>query len=103
MSKSVVDALIEARGLIEIGWIKGWARRVVNGGACYCALGAIGETDTTLDDYRGALDFVYAALPVGYTSIARFNDYHTTTKADVLALYDRAIKAAKADAGVGAA
>jgi hypothetical protein len=35
------------------------------------------------------------ALPAPWTSIPAYSDYHATTKADVLALFDRAIERAK--------
>jgi sugar phosphate isomerase/epimerase len=66
-----------------------------------CALGAI-ETargvpklprrNTTII-MGDAVDALERALPAGYRSVPVFNDDPHTTKADVLALFDRAIAA----------
>lgn len=85
----VVQALKEGRRKIEKGWIKG-AIMTKNG---YCATGAIMENGWEL--MGEAMRFLYANLPPrARGSIAVYNDDPRTTKADILTLYDRAIKLA---------
>jgi hypothetical protein len=94
---SVVDDLIAARALIENpeNWIKGENFRLVDGRACYCMDGALqavgvgvdGDAWWALNDHLG-----------GYTHLGLiwFNDAAATTHSDVMALFDRAIDAARA-------
>ena len=95
----MTQALIKARELLAdpTHWTKQTNAKDAHGNqvcvrdpkaSCWCSLGAL--------DYAGAefedTELVYAALP-GWAenSIAEFNDADTTTHADVLALFDRAI------------
>jgi hypothetical protein len=85
---NTLEILIAARVEIEKGWCK-HALEDINGNCC--ALGA-------LDRVRGlgteAGKGVRRALPPEYDrSIVAFNNDPTTTQADVLALFDRAINA----------
>ena len=45
-----------------------------------------------------ALDALQRALPGDWESVQSFNDYHETTHADMLAVYDRAIEATEREA-----
>lgn len=107
--------LIEARALVEKGWYQGsWTSTAEgrwNGNSlgllrspaatCFCALGAVGQVCTdyeTLDllgRYSTAPEVkaLRDALPADAWTycVDEYNDAETTTKADILALFDRAI------------
>jgi hypothetical protein len=96
----VLDVLIAARAEVEKGWCKGHLVNDDTGDVC--AMGAV---------YRAAGDdFVTAPVPDSVLAMADrtrriledalngrhvpfFNDASSTTKADVVALFDRAIAA----------
>jgi hypothetical protein len=92
---TTLDVLVAARAEIEKGWCRG-AAVDVHGNVC--ALGAI---DVALGGSRSSFKSlatrawdrmdVLHALSGG--AIGEFNDRPDTTKADVLALFDRAIAA----------
>ncbi len=105
-AQSVLDVLRAAREKIATPerWTKGAAARDVNGGkvdaasplaVCWCANGAIyskpspylrpGLRDSATENLR-------MLLPIGFY-VSTFNDAPTTTHADILALFDRAIAA----------
>jgi len=74
--------------------------------ACsWCALGAIAAHGLHVFDQDaleiGAADWLRRVLPSPYGSVARFNDDPAITHADVMALYDAAIKLAEAEADRG--
>lgn len=91
--RSVVEVLVEARGLIadESRWTTGMAS---NGP--YCAMGALyaarGEAVAAPIIHMPAYKVLKAALGGG--EVGRFNDSHS--HAEVLALFDRAIGAERA-------
>ena len=103
MSTEIAAVLRDAKALIDTPekWIKGHSRKVVNGVTCHCADGAVWSL-THLDP----LDLNYfpavRALSVAATGRAIadghvwFNDRQSTTHADVMALFDRAIAAEEA-------
>lgn len=95
--------LHRARELVRRGWTQGvFARDVQDGGVeptakgavSYCAGGAI---CSVVGHYGpcSPLEYLAAALPTPcmpiYESLAIYNDASTTTQADILACYDRAI------------
>jgi hypothetical protein len=96
-----LDVLIRARAEVEKGWCQDVA---VDSGGNVCALGAL-ETAVGVEKYarvyatrydgiRGARGALTNALPADRPpSVPLFNDTPETTKADVLALFDRAINA----------
>jgi hypothetical protein len=99
---TVRDDLIAARALIDTPekWVRGHYERQ----GCYCALGAArkalyGTTDWRPgEDWRGDDNHVTTALrrelsEEWHGSVDDFNDDPSTTHADVLALFDRAIAA----------
>ena len=93
MSAASAEKLRRAKSLIDTPdkWIKGDRVRVVNNQRCYCAVGAL--------EMAGArFRPLVRALPGGSYTIVDFNDAPTTTHADVMALFDRAIAAEEADA-----
>lgn len=65
---------------------------------CFCALGAVGAV---LGNERGArahgqaTDMLAPALPGGRYAVALYNDEASTTHADVLRMFNRAIKKAE--------
>ena len=101
---SALDMLREGRERVARGWTQGTYARDRDGRKAYawapeacawCALGAMrvsGHFGAEYDAARALLErFTPAAL-----AVSSFNDASTTTQADVLALYDRAIAAAEA-------
>lgn len=98
------EILIAARAKIADphGWIKGAYSKNCPSGWAYCALGAIKDNpgkECTSEQIEACL-LLSNALPDPNTSmhyatrITDYNDLETTTHADVLSLYDRAIEAA---------
>ena len=92
---TTADYLRQARALIENPehWAANPFERTFEGPeGKMCALDALGCVE-----YERGTDYVpaYNALAgaSAYISVAHFNDHPTTTHADVLALYDRAIAA----------
>jgi hypothetical protein len=83
----VVSALLKGRAAVEANWCQGFGV-----GDQVCAVEALWR--------RGAkaivfpLAFLERALPVPWISVMGYNDAKETTKADILALYDRAIELA---------
>lgn len=96
-----VDILIAARALIKCAWTKKALQRTDFYPAQYCAAGAIRHAATNRDMLRSwelrdaAEDELRKYLPPHYREykygIARFNDAETTTKQDILNLFDKAI------------
>lgn len=101
----VKDVLVEARALVEQGWAKGY---YTDGLGSYCVAGAINLAAGEMRDLNGAI--VYAPhnmatkklaliarltacdhLPQPFESLQIFNDDPDTTKADVLAVLEKAI------------
>ncbi len=84
------EKLIEARALIEAGWVKGysWNRARTK----FCAVGACTFVGTVTRPLRRVLEAIYGPVDMYPSS---FNDDPTTTHDDVLGLFDLAI------AGVG--
>src|SRR6266853_5063736 len=62
---------------------------------CFCALGAIVRLLGSATYGSPVEDALDSAVPGGFACASDFNDAPTTTHADVLALYDRAIEAAQ--------
>ena len=100
----LIEVLTEARSYIEKGWTqRSFARdeygKPVDGRdpeACeWCAMGAIwkvvGYSGT--EAYQEARDLIYSLVDfVDFNTVSQFNDHADTTQADVLALFDKAIK-----------
>ena len=82
---AVVQDLMKGRQRIVENWAKGCGLNSPSDG--YCAVSAI--------DYDGSRSSAHRllnrSLPEGQRSIHRYNDHPTTTKQDILDLYDRAI------------
>jgi hypothetical protein len=98
----VVQALLDARALVAVGWSQGWDWKRDDDGCCALqalfrvtrrAPGSVGLGHP----YSAATHYLQKALGQGKKSVIAFNDAPTTTKADVLALYDRAIALALAE------
>jgi hypothetical protein len=92
-----IDKLIAARAEVE----KGWCRyHLVNGGNV-CAIGALYRaagadfampSPDDLETVKALRRSLQAALGTGQL-VPAFNDHPSTTKADVIQLFDRAIAA----------
>lgn len=99
------EVLVAARALIATPerWTKETSSWVRNGIECFCAIGAIGRavdhdhnapaTEDVNDALRAAMPAWFLDRRTGRPSIVEFNDAPTTTHADVLQLFDRAIAA----------
>jgi hypothetical protein len=97
-NKPAVDALLKAREKIANGWTKGSRWRTTKDGDLYCAIGPLDE-ESNLDVRgiaRGLLSKAMANKGIVY-GIIEFNDRPSTTKQDVLDLYDDAIALAEMD------
>jgi hypothetical protein len=86
-----ISALLQGRAAVEANWCQGFGQ-----GDQVCAVEAL---------WRGAkavvfpVAFLQRALPFPWISVMGYNDAKETTKADILALYDRAIDLALATCG----
>lgn len=60
---------------------------------CWCVYGAIEKARSSMDDNDRAEVLLAKYLPPKETGISTFNDRLTTSHADILALFDRAIAA----------
>ncbi len=98
------EVLIAARGLIDTPgkWTKGSSARRADGAqvtpfvadACtFCASGAImrATTDGTNEDYSTAVSALRKHIPIERWGVACYNDDASTTHADMLKLFDKAI------------
>lgn len=93
--------LRKARALVNKGWCKGRFSMVNKEGVqCYCAHGALGTIAAA--NGNKAWQYVYNSIVTYRPSfdelgIIVFNDHPSTTKKDVLAVFDLAIKKAVED------
>ena len=106
----IFRALRGARERIARGWTQGATARVEAWGlvvvpqspqaTCWCAVGALESATRYLSDAGDALMALRKVLPRGKwgRDVSHFNDAPSTTQADVLALFDRAIAAEEARA-----
>lgn len=105
------DDLIAAKALIDTPekWSHGTALSYQDGNTRICAWIALHRAiNTTGGRLMAVYDAIYSALPVWWhiraafrdevrdAWIIRFNDHRSTKHADIMALFDRAIKAAEA-------
>lgn len=98
---NTVSILTQARGLIKQGWVK-WSSKTTKKsglGYRYCATGAVREVATlTGAGYaleRRAVRTLDRVAPRKYGDSVSYNDAKGVKKADVIRLYDRAIRSAK--------
>ena len=88
-------ALLKARALIEEGWVQHKECSTVEGRKSYCIYGGIAKAakDGILFTAceRALLAHLPSGYPANYKGITAFNDNPYTTKADVLALFDKAL------------
>lgn len=92
---SVRENLIKAKALIADP--EKWTKGAFEFRGCYCALGALGmvERGTPAGYSITAMRSLRKALPPHYYSVPTFNDKPSTTHADIMALFDRAIEASE--------
>jgi hypothetical protein len=93
----VVEKLLEGRARIEKGWCRGlyFTKYYNEDHSSFCALGALGMGWEVPPETRPlGLDYLQEALGDKGLSVTDYNDSLKTTKADILALYDRAIELA---------
>jgi hypothetical protein len=108
MTDPAATLTTHARGLIAAdgGWTQGAYARVLSGtgcdplapfARCWCAAGALMAAARTLDLDPGALlearHRLHAQLDRRAADLESFNDHPRTSRADVLALFDRALAA----------
>jgi sugar phosphate isomerase/epimerase len=95
-SMNALDILIGAKAELERGWCQ-YALEDLDGNVC--ALGAVNRVsggnanEWTPVVGLGALDALATAGGFGMAEIVPFNNDPNTSKADVIALFDRAINA----------
>lgn len=97
---TALDILKKARALLArpYAWTKNTSKRLVRvpgkkrRKCAYCATGAIAAvcSEGSFERMR-ARQALREQIPFGMSGIESFNDRKTTTKRDVLALFDRAI------------
>lgn len=109
--KKVSSQLKKARALVNKGWTKGRLKVYNNNGCSYCAIGALNEVtsvtdniyDTVNEYYWPCCNYLIEALKLidrphyQGTRVEFYNDHPSTTKQNILDLYDVAIKLAQAD------
>lgn len=106
MTNDTVEKLRAAKALIDTPekWTKGTLARDSIGisvlvrsddAVCFCVLGALGRAATETGPHVWA---IRDSLPAPYLAVSKFNDDPTTTHADVMALFDRAIARAGREA-----
>jgi len=83
---AVVQDLMNGRQRIIEKWGKGCGLSPPDGDLV-CALSAVLDAKNQQD----LMGLFRRALPLGEPSVHRYNDHPTTTKQDILGLYDRAI------------
>jgi hypothetical protein len=88
---TTLQILKKARERIAKGWTKGDMRKRVKDGMAYCALGAIKASGAKA--YAQAYPWLQAAVGGEEVSVMIWNDSPKRTKGEVLAAFDRAIKA----------
>lgn len=101
MNEKLIENLKAAKALINTPekWKKrGWGN---SGSGCYCALGAAKEAGhfnvlQIIDRKFPITAALMAQVPAGFRSVVEFNDHPTTTHADIMAVFNRAIAAAEA-------
>lgn len=95
MGETTKQILVEARGLIEdeANWIKGRNRD----GNCFCAFGAVLQAARAFgpNKWQAAEQALNKQCRVMFGELVfGFNDAKSTTHADILSLFDKAIEAA---------
>jgi hypothetical protein len=79
-----ISTLLLARAAVEANWCQGFGR-----GNQVCAIEALWKPGKGA--YASAVTFLEQARPTRWPSVMAYNDAKGTIKADILALYDRAI------------
>lgn len=106
MTSTIKEHLIAARALIDTP--EKWSKDIRGGSSCYCAIIATNRIAGGMNEAKeaGLWRALYDALPFvpdqpmirrGHdwsgVEVGDFNDDPTTTHADIMALFDRAIAA----------
>lgn len=101
---TTLELLTRARGIVARAWTKGYYAYNSGGRTCmamaedavrWCAAGALDRAGGTYPTGLDAVEYLVKAMPAGFTDIPDYNDQPTTTQADVVAWFDRAIHAAR--------
>lgn len=101
---TTLEVLKAAKALLQCGWTQGVGARTSAGVAVgshnplatrFCALGALARTTPSHAHYCTVRNVLEQHLPPGTPGVMSYNDVPTTTYADILALFDRAIRHAK--------
>ena len=92
---SVLSVLRRGRERIANGyWTQGISCERINGRYFYCAIGALGGTNT--ETSCRALDLLSSCVPSRYRgSVIGYNDAKSRTRQQVVRLFDRAIAKAE--------
>lgn len=104
IAKKVLEALESGREKISRpeSWAKGtYELRLEDGTVCYCSVGAVRDVRFDSETYWATRDMLDGAVPADFelltlsSNTIEYNDHEDTTHDDVLALFDRAIEAAR--------
>lgn len=99
-----MEVLTAARTLVAKGWTRAAEARTADGSWCdafasnatqFCVFGALQRVCGRVDNRLCA--YLRQFLPNEFLWLSDYNDAPTTTQADVLALFDRAIQEAQHD------
>lgn len=93
----LVEGLMRARSYVDGGWCQGSLSVIADDGQRFCAIGALTKAfDILEDEYIRAVTHLERAVAFTHPpfSVIGFNDRPDTTKADILAMFDRAIQSA---------
>lgn len=94
---TVKENLIAAKALIDTP--QKWKKNGWGSNGCYCALGALMRASNAhvlriVDRSNPDTKALLSAVPEPFESVVAYNDHSSTTHADIMALFDRAIAAA---------
>ena len=91
-----VQRLLNGRERIARGWCQKLSTGTPKDGGPmrYCALAAVAKDVYPYDVSEDIVLLLKRALPSGFRSVMVYNDSLTTTRDDIIALYDRAIELA---------
>ena len=89
--QSYKEIFIEAKALVEKGWIQGPFRRKINGQWFYSVCGALAETTYRPTNLKESVTFFMKVN--GIKSIMKWDNVTNRTKQEVLAAFDKAIAA----------
>ena len=100
---TLLDCLTRARELVSNGWVQHNSVKIIEGKSHFCMTGAcfrasIEVSKTIFNDALGDRAVLALQQSLGQGSVVSYNDTTGRTKAEVLAVFDKAIEREKANA-----